>query len=76
MTTPKPIIAAISAVAGMAFSFSLCCDFRVGTEKSLFLTAFAQRGLIAEWGLVWLLPRLVGPSVALDLLMSSRRVTD
>ena len=47
MTTPKPIIAAINgAVAGMAFPFSLCCDLRVGTEKSLFLTAFAQRGLI------------------------------
>jgi len=75
MTTPKPIIAAINgAVAGMAFPFSLCCDLRVGTEKSLFLTAFAQRGLIAEWGLGWLLPKLVGPSVALDLLMSSRRV--
>ena len=75
MTNPKPIIAAINgAVAGMAFPFSLCCDLRVGTEKSLFLTAFAQRGLIAEWGLGWLLPKLVGPSVALDLLMSSRRV--
>lgn len=75
MTTSKPIIAAINgAVAGMAFPFSLCCDLRVGTPKSLFLTAFAQRGLIAEWGLSWLLPQLVGPAVALDLLMSSRRV--
>ena len=75
MTTSKPIIAAINgAVAGMAFPFSLCCDLRVGTPKSLFLTAFAQRGLIAEWGLSWLLPKLVGPAVALDLLMSSRRV--
>lgn len=75
MTTSKPIIAAVNgAVAGMAFPFSLCCDLRVGTRKSLFLTAFAQRGLIAEWGLSWLLPQLVGPAVALDLLMSSRRV--
>lgn len=40
----------------------------------MFLTAFAQRGLVAEWGLSFLLPRLVGPAVALDLLMSSRRV--
>ncbi len=76
MTTPKPIIAAINgAVAGMAYPFSLCCDLRVGTPQSLFLTAFAQRGLIAEWGLSWLLPKLVGPAVALDLLMSSRRVS-
>jgi len=36
--------------------------------------AFVQRGLIAEWGLSWLLPRLVGPAVALDLLFTSRRV--
>ncbi len=75
MTIDKPIIAAVNgAVAGMAYPFSLCCDMRIGTPNSLFLTAFAQRGLIAEWGLSFLLPRLVGPSVALDLLMSSRRV--
>jgi enoyl-CoA hydratase/carnithine racemase len=40
----------------------------------LFVTSFAQRGLIAEWGLSWLLPRTAGPGVALDLLFSSRRV--
>ncbi len=75
MTIDKPIIAAVNgAVAGMAFPFSLCCDLRVVSPDALFLTAFAQRGLIAEWGLSWLLPRLVGPSVALDLLMSSRKV--
>ncbi len=75
MMIDKPIIAAVNgAVAGMAFPFSLCCDLRVVSPDALFLTAFAQRGLIAEWGLSWLLPRLVGPSVALDLLMSSRKV--
>ena len=75
MMVDKPIIAAIhGAVAGMAYPFSLCCDLRVVTPDAVFLTAFAQRGLIAEWGLSWLLPRLVGPSVALDLLMSSRKV--
>lgn len=75
MTVPKPIIAAVNgAVAGMAYPFALCCDLRVVTPRSLFVTAFAQRGLIAEWGLSWLLPRLVGSGVALDLLFSSRRV--
>lgn len=75
MTAPKPIIAAINgATAGMAYPFALSCDLRVGSADSMFLTAFAQRGLVAEWGLGWLLPHLVGPSVALDLLMSSRRV--
>lgn len=75
MTIDKPIIAAVNgAVAGMAYPFALCCDVRVVTPDALFLTAFAQRGLIAEWGLSWMLPRLVGPAVALDLLFSSRRV--
>lgn len=75
MRVDKPVIAAVNgAVAGMAYPFALCCDLRVVTPDSLFITAFAQRGLIAEWGLSWLLPRLVGPAVALDLLFSSRRV--
>lgn len=75
MAIEKPVIAAVNgAVAGMAYPFALCCDLRVVTPDALFLTAFAQRGLVAEWGLSWLLPRLVGPAVALDLLFSSRRV--
>ena len=75
MRVEKPIIAAVNgAVAGMAYPFSLCCDIRVVTPDAVFLTAFAQRGLIAEWGLSWLLPRLVGPAVAMDLLLSSRKV--
>jgi enoyl-CoA hydratase/carnithine racemase len=76
MTIDKPVIAAVNgAVAGMAFPFVLCCDLRIVSPDALFVTAFAQRGLIAEWGLSWLLPRLVGPAVALDLLFSSRRVS-
>lgn len=72
----KPIVAAINgAVAGMAVPIALHCDVRFMASDAVLLTAFAQRGLIAEWGLGWLLPRLVGPSVALDLLLSSRKVT-
>ena len=75
MAVDKPIIAAVNgAVAGMAYPLALCCDLRVVSPEALFVTAFAQRGLIAEWGLGWLLPRLVGPAVAMDLLLSSRRV--
>lgn len=75
MAIDKPVIAAINgAVAGMAFPFVLCCDIRIVSPDALFVSAFAQRGLIAEWGLSWLLPRLVGPAVALDLLYTSRRV--
>jgi enoyl-CoA hydratase/carnithine racemase len=44
-------------------------------EDAVLLTAFAQRGLVAEWGLSWLLPRVVGSARAMDLLISSRKVT-
>jgi enoyl-CoA hydratase/carnithine racemase len=75
MQIGKPVVAAINgAVAGMAYPFALCCDVRIVSPSALFVTAFAQRGLIAEWGLSWLLPRLVGPAAALDLLFTSRRV--
>ncbi len=71
----KPVIAAVNGpVAGMGYPFVLCADIRVATPQTLFVTSFAHRGLIAEWGLSWLLPHLVGPSVALDLLFTSRRV--
>jgi enoyl-CoA hydratase/carnithine racemase len=75
MAGRKPVIAAINgAVAGMAVPIALCCDLRFMADDAVLLTAFAQRGLIAEWGLSWLLTRLAGPAVALDLMMSSRKV--
>ena len=76
LATRKPIIAAINgAIAGMAVPIALCCDLRFMAADAPLLTAFAQRGLIAEWGISWLLPRMIGPSRALDLLFSSRRVS-
>ncbi len=76
MSVPKPVIAAINGpVAGMAVPIVLACDLRFMAQDAVLLTAFAQRGLIAEWGLSWLLPRLTGTAVALDLLFSSRKVT-
>jgi enoyl-CoA hydratase/carnithine racemase len=76
MAIDKPVIAAVNGpVAGMSFAFVAACDIRIVAPEAMFLTAFAARGLIAEWGLAWLLPRLVGPEAALDLQWSSRRVT-
>jgi enoyl-CoA hydratase/carnithine racemase len=76
LSVPKPVIAAINGpVAGMAVPIVLACDLRFMAQDALLLTAFAQRGLIAEWGISWLLPRLTGTAVALDLLFSSRKVT-
>lgn len=76
LATRKPIVAAINgAIAGMAVPIALCCDVRFMAADAPLITAFARRGLIAEWGLSWLLPRVVGTAVAMDLLVSSRRVT-
>ena len=75
-TVPKPIIAAVNgACAGLGLVISLYADMRFASEDAVFLTAFARRGLIAEHGISWLLPRVVGMANAADLLFSSRRVT-
>lgn len=75
LSIPKPVLAALNGpVAGMAVPIALACDLRFASERAFLSLAFSQRGLVAEWGVSWLLPRLVGPSVALDLLFSARRV--
>jgi enoyl-CoA hydratase/carnithine racemase len=75
LDVPKPIFAAINGpIAGIAFCLSLFCDFRYMAEGAKLTTAFAKRGLIAEHGSSWMLPRLIGPMDVLDLLYSARTV--
>jgi enoyl-CoA hydratase/carnithine racemase len=75
LTIPKPIIAAINgACAGLGFVHALMCDIRFAASEAKLTTAFARRGLVAEHGISWMLPRLVGPARALDLLLSGRVV--
>lgn len=71
----KPMIAAVNgACAGLGMSIACLCDLRFAAPEAIFRTAFAQRGLIAEHGMSWILPRLLGPSRALDLLWHPRKV--
>jgi enoyl-CoA hydratase/carnithine racemase len=71
----KPLIAAINGPAvGLGLVISLYCDLRLASEAARFGTAFSRRGLIAEYGLAWMLPRLVGQANALDLLFSARMI--
>lgn len=73
---PKPIIAAINgAVAGVGLVMALFCDLRFAASGVKFTTAFSRRGLVAEYGSSWALPRLIGTPRALDLLLSGRVVT-
>jgi enoyl-CoA hydratase/carnithine racemase len=71
----KPVIAAINGpTVGLGLVIALYCDLRLASDTARFSTAFARRGLIAEYGLAWILPRLVGHANALDLLFSARMV--
>jgi enoyl-CoA hydratase/carnithine racemase len=75
MAIRKPVIAAVNGVcAGGGLMLALGCDLRFAAEHAWFTTVFAKRGLVAEHGISWLLPRLIGTSRALDLLWSARRV--
>jgi enoyl-CoA hydratase/carnithine racemase len=71
----KPIIAAINGPSvGLGLVIPLYCDLRFASDQAKFSTAFSRRGLIAEYGISWMLPRLVGLGNALDLLYSARLV--
>jgi len=75
-TVPQPIIAAINGpAAGLGLVLALWCDLRFAAEEAVFSSAFSRRGLIAEHGISWLLPRLVGISRAQDILLSARRIS-
>lgn len=70
----KPLIAAVNgACAGLGFSYATFCDLRFVEKSAKLTTSFAQRGLIAEHGTSWMLPRLLGPAAALDLFWTSRK---
>jgi enoyl-CoA hydratase/carnithine racemase len=74
MSIRKPVIAAINGpCAGIGLVFTLYCDLRFAASEAKFTTAFAQRGLIAEHGISWLLPRITGTAHALDVLFSARK---
>lgn len=71
----KPVIAALNGpAAGLGLVLALYADLRFAGSDAKLTTSFAQRGLIAEHGVGWLLPQLVGPARALDLLLSARKI--
>ncbi len=70
---PKPVIAAVNgACAGVGMVIALMCDVRFAATNAKFTTAFSRRGLVAEYGISWILPRVVGTAHAFDLLYSGR----
>jgi enoyl-CoA hydratase/carnithine racemase len=75
LEVPKPVIAAVNGVAaGGGLILALMSDLRIASTDASFTTVFLKRGLIAEHGSSWLLPRMVGIGRALDLLWMSDRI--
>jgi enoyl-CoA hydratase/carnithine racemase len=71
----KPVLAAINGPAvGLGLIIALYCDLRFASDQARLCTAFSRRGLIAEYGIAWMLPRLIGLPHALDLLLSARLI--
>lgn len=76
LEVPKPIICAVNGVAaGGGLILAMMSDLRFASSNASVTTVFLKRGLIAEHGSSWLLPRLVGVSKALDLLWMSDRLS-
>lgn len=75
LEVPKPVISAVNGVAaGGGFVLAVMSDIRIASEAASFISIFSKRGLIAEHGTTWIVPRLIGTGAALDLLWSSRKV--
>lgn len=75
LAAQKPVIAAINGPAvGLGLVIAVYCDLRFASDSARLSTVFARRGLIAEYGLAWMLPRIVGQSNAIDLLFSGRAI--
>jgi 2-(1,2-epoxy-1,2-dihydrophenyl)acetyl-CoA isomerase len=71
----KPVIASVNGVAaGAGCNLALACDYRIASEAAKLGETFVRIGLHPDWGGTWFLPRLVGPSRALEILMTGRMV--
>ncbi|MDQ6800646.1 MAG: enoyl-CoA hydratase-related protein [Acidobacteriota bacterium] len=72
---PKPVIASINGIAaGAGCNLALACDYRIASESAKLGETFVRIGLHPDWGGTWLLPRLVGRSVAFELMATGRMV--
>src|SRR4051794_29860233 len=75
LRVPKPVISAVNGVAaGGGFVLALMSDLRIASTAAAFTSVFSKRGLVAEHGTTWILPRIIGAASALDLLWSSRKI--
>lgn len=71
----KPVVAAVNGVAaGAGLALALACDLRLAAETASFLCAFGRVGLVADSGVSWFLPRLIGPARAAQMILGAEAV--
>jgi 2-(1,2-epoxy-1,2-dihydrophenyl)acetyl-CoA isomerase len=71
----KPVIAAINgSAAGAGMSLAMACDLKIAADSASFLQAFVKIGLVPDSGSTWMLPRLIGMTRALDMMLSGRKM--
>lgn len=72
----KPVVAAVNGpAAGAGFGLALCCDFRIVAASAKLTAGYIRRGLSPDAGVSWWLPRLVGHTRAMDIIMTGRDVS-
>src|SRR5207244_10970815 len=75
-TAPQPVLAVVNGpAAGGGANLALACDYRIASDQASIGQVFAKLGLVPDWGGSFFLPRLVGPSKALELVWSARMVS-
>jgi 2-(1,2-epoxy-1,2-dihydrophenyl)acetyl-CoA isomerase len=72
---PQPVIASINGIAaGAGCNLALACDYRIASDEAKLGETFVRIGIHPDWGGTWTLPRLVGTSRALEIMMTGRMV--
>ncbi len=72
---PLPVVAAISGpAAGAGFAIAMACDIRIATRSAFLTTGYARVGLSGDYGISWLLTRMLGHGRACELLFVPDRI--
>ena len=73
---PKPVIAAVNGpAAGAGANLALACATRIASEQASFTQSFAKIGLFPDFGGTYFLPRLVGPALAMELVLTAEAIS-